>query len=154
MASTRKPESFAPAFSKGNTVTVSPKGQVVIPKKLRQEFGIGTGDVLYAYKIKGGIGFKRIPAIQDVQQALAPQGRTSTDAVTIPTSLEAIIDRKVDGLLEEYQAFQRYGTPPKIVLSPDYRELVLALFDDVVAGGREWYETHADSSGEKGGAHA
>ena len=68
------------------------KGQVVIPKPLRDEFGIQPGDSLLFAETEDGILIKKATSFADFAEALAKKTKKSIDPRTI--NREEEIDEK------------------------------------------------------------
>lgn len=50
------------SYTVGMTHRVGPKGQVVIPKELRDELGILPGDLVDFERVEGGVVVHRVPS--------------------------------------------------------------------------------------------
>lgn len=71
-------------------VRISINGQVTIPKKLREQFGIKTGEKLIVKATKKGILFQKVPRLEDMAGIDANYGT--------PAGIKKMIDK----LREEY----------------------------------------------------
>lgn len=61
---------------KPETVSVSSKGQITIPGKVREQFGIEEGDRLMAVPTEHGIVLKKIdlPSVEEFQERVEDRG--------------------------------------------------------------------------------
>lgn len=73
-----------------NIVKVTRKGQVTIPKKVRQKFGIKEDDKLIVKATEKGILFQKIPRLKDIAGIDAKYGTPEE------------IKKEIDKLREEY----------------------------------------------------
>jgi AbrB family looped-hinge helix DNA binding protein len=73
-----------------NIVKVTRKGQITIPKTLREKFGIKEGDKLIVKATEKGILFRKVPRLGDMAGIDAEYG-----------TLEEI-NKKIDKLREEH----------------------------------------------------
>ena len=73
-----------------NVVRVSRNGRVIIPKKLREKFGIKEGDKLAVESTEKGILFRKIPRLEEMAGAEAKYGDVDE------------IKKEIDKLREEY----------------------------------------------------
>jgi|GEM_PF-488661 len=132
-------------ISKATKVTVSPKYQVVIPKGVREELGVKSGDQLYAYELNGSVTFKRIPTPREVREMIAALKDASGLDGRLPSDVRIKIDRSIDELLDQYKSAKMSGTPLSFNLSDaysEYHDMILDEFEERIPGGRDWYEQH------------
>ncbi len=73
-----------------NIVKVTRKGQITIPKKIREKYGIKVGDKLIVEAVEEGILFRKVQRLEDMASIDAeydtPEG----------------INKKIDKLRKEY----------------------------------------------------
>ncbi len=79
----------------GAVVKVLPKGQITLPKKIREELGIEEGDVLILEKKGGGIELKKAKTIKDFYGFL--RGRRGVNRRDIDKAVEEAIREREKG---------------------------------------------------------